>query len=843
MIASAEVDLSIRSPANITFEQLEEHDGFSKKLKEEPVLNKVTQRAKGLYNKKQTNGVHAGGVVISPTMIPDYSPLGCSAKGVLISQFDKDDVEDAGLVKLDILGVESLSVMCEANAQIERRHQTHIDVRTIDRSDADVFGMINKGLTQGLFQVESPGMQSLIKKLQPESIGELGVLSALFRPGALQSGMVEDYVETKHGLKPLSYDHPAMQVATSETYGCIVYQEQVMSIARLLAGYTLGEADQLRRAMGKKKLEEMLRHKRIFIGRALKFWREDNIKKGEALFPDFKLDVDLSDLVARVPALNLIDALEDGVFASPIKTIEFVGKLLSLSDDSLVAMKSRFNDIAYTVGLFKGDYQQAIYLSVEKALAGEDVALIEEAKIRIYYAISQWARFHWIFNKIEKFAGYGFNKSHAIGYAFITYDTAYFKYHYSVEYYSSCMTYSSKNVLDSFAKEAYQYKRISLLKPDVNKSEITFQAEGDNSIRYGLSKLRDVKEHTAGMIVSTRDTVGAFLSLWHFCAAVNKQHQKNLPVSVLYTLAMTGAFDSFIPDAVKSSDKINGRGFVNVLVGAMQSHPLANHQDIDDVMDMSGYDIYELCTVWCLALHKKGLNDYLKKHPADMDDLSAKVSALLNTINFGKREREKVEAKDVFARIHSILVEYPDMLAFVMGWVSSKTTMNVVDTVFEEKRLSGVYMTSTPLTAIDAYSKIEREPPGKYIDGCPVYIPDVNEEYEGDVVSTVGVVKSIEEKTITNPDSTMFNQKMLVFALEDGMYTLNASIVGTKAVNYMKKFIEENVIIMAIGRIRNSERFGLSLMLEACKRYYPEATGDLIRVPEIKNGKPASRAA
>ena len=216
-------------------------------------------------------GKHAGGVVISPTTLTDFVPLYADhSGGPVVSQFDLYDVEEAGLVKFDFLGLRTLTIIDWAvfaiNAEREERGEDPLDIENVPLDDSRTYEYLKDAQTTAVFQLESAGMKELVGRLKPDSIEDIIALVALFRPGPLQSGAVDDYVERKHGRKPVRYAHPRLEGAMSSTYGVMLYQEQVMTMAQLLAGFTLGEADLLRRAMAKKKPEEMAKMRATFLG-------------------------------------------------------------------------------------------------------------------------------------------------------------------------------------------------------------------------------------------------------------------------------------------------------------------------------------------------------------------------------------------------------------------------------------------------------------------------------------------------------------------------------------------------------------------------------------------------
>src|SRR4029077_10782692 len=254
-------------------------------LEKEPELQKLYQAeeevknlidlARSLEGLTRNAGMHAGGVVIAPSVLTDFAPLFCDDTGAsLVTQFDKDDVEAAGLVKFDFLGLRTLTIIDRAATLINRARPAGaapLEVSALPMDDAPTYALLRSCRTTAVFQLESRGMKDLIRRLQPDCFEDIVALVALFRPGPLQSGMVDDFINRKHGKSdaPIDYLHPALKMVLAPTYGVILYQEQVMQIAQVLAGYTLGGADLLRRAMGKKKPEEMAKQRSIFVDGAV----------------------------------------------------------------------------------------------------------------------------------------------------------------------------------------------------------------------------------------------------------------------------------------------------------------------------------------------------------------------------------------------------------------------------------------------------------------------------------------------------------------------------------------------------------------------------------------------
>jgi len=400
----------------------------------------IIDMARILEGVTRNAGKHAGGVVISPTKITDFSPLYCDDEGNNpVTQFDKDDVESAGLVKFDFLGLRTLTIIQWAVDMVNRRHaksgKDPIDITAIDLTDPACFKLLKKAETTAVFQLESRGMKELIKKLLPDSFEDIIALVALFRPGPLQSGMVDNFIDRKHGREEISYpdvkyQHDSLQPILEPTYGVILYQEQVMQIAQVLAGYTLGGADLLRRAMGKKKPEEMAKQREIFREGAAK----NNI-------------------------------------------------------DPELAMK--------------------------------------------------------IFDLVEKFAGYGFNKSHSAAYALVSYQTLWMKTHYPAEFMAAVMSADMDNT-DKIVTLADECERmgLDLLPPDVNKGEYKFTVDEQQRVVYGIGAIKGVGEGPIESIIKARQEGGPFRDLFDFCCRVDL---KRMNKRILERLIRAGAMDNLGP--------------------------------------------------------------------------------------------------------------------------------------------------------------------------------------------------------------------------------------------------------------------------------------------------------
>ncbi|NBI42091.1 DNA polymerase III subunit alpha [[Haemophilus] felis] len=488
--------------------------------------------ARKLEGVTRNAGKHAGGVVISPTLITDFSPLYCDSEGKHpVTHFDKNDVEYAGLVKFDFLGLRTLTIIKWAldmiNARLQKEGKPEVDIATIPLDDPASFEVLKRSETTAVFQLESRGMKDLIKRLQPDCFEDIIALVALFRPGPLESGMVQNFIDRKHGVEPVSYpdeqyQHECLKPILEPTYGVIVYQEQVMQIAQELAGYTLGGADLLRRAMGKKKPEEMTAQRAIF-------------EKG---------------------------AIQKGV-------------------DGELAMK--------------------------------------------------------IFDLVEKFAGYGFNKSHSAAYALVSYQTLWLKTHYPAEFMAAVMTSEMDNT-DKIVALYDECLRMGLKvsPPDINTGKHHFSVNDHGEIVYGIGAIKGVGEGPIEALVSARNEGGIFSDLFDLCARVDL---KKINRRTFESLILSGAFDKLGPhraalsknleDALKASDQ-------------HAKDQAIGQEDMFGVLTESVEDIekaYANTPMWSEKIildgERETLGLYLTSHPISryLDELSHYCSYRLKDIS------------------------------------------------------------------------------------------------------------------------------------------------------------------------------------------------------------------
>lgn len=487
---------------------LTQEEELAKRYETDEEVRTLIDLARKLEGIARNAGKHAGGVVISPTKLTDFSPVYCeSGSTQLVTQFDKDDVEAAGLVKFDFLGLRTLTIIKWAvdavNAKRERLKEAPIDIEKIPTDDKQTFALLQSCATTAVFQLESRGMKDLIRRLQPDCFDDITALVALFRPGPLQSGMVDDFIDRKHGRAEVAYFHPDIEGVLKPTYGVILYQEQVMQIAQVLAGYSLGGADILRRAMGKKKPEEMAKQRKVFV---------------------------------------------DGASGRGID---------------------------------------------EKTSGG-------------------------IFDIVEKFAGYGFNKSHSAAYALLSYQTAWLKAHYPAEFMAAVLSSDMDNTdkVVGFYQECMEMK-LTVLKPDINSGRHAFFVNDDGKIVYGLGAIKGVGESAVINFVQEREQNGLFKDLFDFCARVDLHKVSR---RTLEPLIRSGAMDGFgqsratllasINRAIKAADqqKKNASLGQHDLFGAVSSQDNESRV-VDYVIQPESDDLTRL------EGEKETLGMYLSGHP------------------------------------------------------------------------------------------------------------------------------------------------------------------------------------------------------------------------------------
>ncbi len=509
------IPLELEMTLDKAFGQEEE---LRKRYESEEDVRAIWDMALKLEGLTRNAGKHAGGVVIAPSALTDFAPLYCDEAGQgLVVQFDKDDIEQAGLVKFDFLGLKTLTVVDWAVQMInQRRAQSGaepVQIEKIPLDDQKVFELLKAANTGAVFQLESTGMRKLIAKLKPSRFEDIVALVALYRPGPLESGMVDDFIKRKHGEEPVAYPHPDYQhewlkPVLEPTYGIILYQEQVMQIAQVLGGYSLGGADLLRRAMGKKKAEEMAMQRASF---------------------------------------------QDGA-----------------------------------------------------AKQGIDAALAAQ-----------------IFDLMEKFAGYGFNKSHSAAYALVSYQTAWLKTHYPAEFFAATMSadmHNTDKVVGLIDDAGGNGMRI--VPPDVNHSQFKFTVGDAKTVIYGIGAIRGVGEGAVECIIAEREANGAYKNLFDFCARVDLRKVNR---RVLEALINSGAMDKQGPsravmlasldEAIKAAeqagrDKQSGQN--DLFGGGFGASPVAA-----TALEPNWVQVHSVSEEDQLRLEKETLGLYLTGHPID----------------------------------------------------------------------------------------------------------------------------------------------------------------------------------------------------------------------------------
>ena len=522
--------------------------------KEDPRYAKLFEIARTLEGMNRQPGMHAAGVVIGDKPLWEYVPLYAvhdeHGRIIRITQFAKNEVEEAGLVKFDFLGLTTLTIVDHAlrlvNAKQVKEGKPLVDISAIPLDDQKVFQLISGGHTTGVFQLESSGFKELLRKLKPDCIEDIIAAVALYRPGPLQSGMVDSFIRRKHGQEKVEYPHPSLDIVLKETYGVMVYQEQVMQSASVLAGFSLGQADLLRRAMGKKKPEEMAKQRQVFA-------------KGCA---------------------------ERGV-----------------------------------------DEKQASE----------------------------------IFDTIEKFAGYGFNKSHSAAYGIITYQTAWLKTHYPVEFMAALLTAGGDST-DKIVRLIAECRAMGLtvLPPSVNHSDLDFTT-GEGAIRFGLRAVKGVGEGAVESILLARNDPqngGPFKDLYDFCERVDL---KRVNKRVMEALVKCGAFDELgqtrrglweeLDRAIErgqTSQRDKQAGQFS-LFGALVSAPPPKKVEV----------VIELKEEWPdkerLAFEKECLGFYVSGHPldryaGDLKRMGLRTIAELDHVE-GPAMREEVTVAGVIGEV------------------------------------------------------------------------------------------------------------------------------------------------------------------------------------------------
>ena len=528
-------------------------------------------------------GKHAGGVVIAPTKLTDFSPIYCDeGGGGLMTQFDKKDVEQSGLVKFDFLGLKTLTIIDWALQSINSRTGDRIDINQISLEDAEVYKLLREARTTAVFQLESRGMKDLIKRLVPDNFEDIIALVALFRPGPML--MADDFINRKNGKEQIDFLHPDLEPVLKNTYGVMLYQEQVMQIAQVLADFTMAQADLLRRAMGEKNQQEMSTQRELFL----------------------------------------------------------------------------------------------------KGAAGRGVAEKQA---------------NHIFDLMEKFAGYGFNKSHSVAYALIAYQTAWLKTHFASDFMAAVLSVDMQNT-DKIVTNIEECRElgVKILPPDINRGGLRFVADGEDTIVYGLGAIKGLGEGPIDSIVSVRQASGPFADLYDFCSRV-ELHKVNK--RVLDALIGSGALDFLVPEPedLDAAEVINWKRAL-LAINQEEKAKLATQEARDrdsgsrDLFekstlseDVSGYQHVQELRSWSyrerLAKEKETLGLYLTGHPIDVyqSELEKLAKCKIMDLRVGREEQTVV---GFVLSMRTMKSRKGDTIAFVtLDDRSGRVEVSVTGGVFE----------------------------------------------------------------------------------------------------------------------------------------------------------------
>jgi DNA polymerase-3 subunit alpha len=561
---------------------LEQEEELKRLYDNEPEVHDLIDLARTLEGLARNAGTHAGGVVIAPSVLTDFTPLYCEeGSSTPVTQFDKDDVEAAGLVKFDFLGLRTLTiidwVVRDINQQRAASDEAPLVMSALPMSDALTFTLLKSTKTTAVFQLESRGMKDLIRRLQPDRFGDIVALVALFRPGPLQSGMVEDFIARKHDTTgaTIDYLHPDLKPVLEATYGVILYQEQVMQIAQILAGYTLGGADLLRRAMGKKKAEEMANQRSVFV----------------------------SGAVAR---------------------------------------------------------------GVREAQATH------------------------IFDLMEKFAGYGFNKSHSAAYALLSYQTAWLKAHYPAAYMAAVLS-SDMDKTDKVVMLIDECTDMGLkvLPPDVNTSVYAFRVAGETSIRYGMGAIKGVGASAVEAIIEEREKNGPFKTLPDLCRRIDLQRVNR---RVFDALIRSGSLDLIGPNRASLTAELER----SMHLGEQNSRAISVGQvDLFGLSAAENIAVAEWSEAERLAGERETLGLFLSGHPITPyePDLKFLVSARLADVG-GPKPPAPLEGARTWsagkpATVAGLVLEIrrrPNRVTLILDDRSARLEVSLYEEVFQQHR-------------------------------------------------------------------------------------------------------------------------------------------------------------
>jgi DNA polymerase III subunit alpha len=561
---------------------LEQEEELKRLYESDAEIRELIDLARTLEGLARNAGTHAGGVVIAPSVLTDFTPLYCEEGSTTpVTQFDKDDVEAAGLVKFDFLGLRTLTIIDWAVRDINAKRATlgeaPLVMSALPMDDAATYALLKSTRTTAVFQLESRGMKDLIRRLQPDRFGDIVALVALFRPGPLQSGMVEDFIARKHDTTgaTIDYLHPDLKPVLAATYGVILYQEQVMQIAQILAGYTLGGADLLRRAMGKKKAEEMAKQRSVFV----------------------------SGSVAR---------------------------------------------------------------GVPEAQATR------------------------IFDLMEKFAGYGFNKSHSAAYAVLSYQTAWLKAHYPAAFMAAVLS-SDMDKTDKVVTliDECASMKLNVQPPDVNESMYAFHVSGPLSIRYGMGAIKGVGASAVEAIIQERTANGPYQNLPDLCRRIDLQKVNR---RVFDALIRSGSLDRIGPNRATLTAELDSA----MMLGEQNSRAMSVGQvDFFGLSAAADSVLADWTEAQRLAGERETLGLFLTGHPITPyePDLKFLVSARLSEVGGpkpaapvdGERRWSAGKATTVAGLVLEIR-RRPNRVTLILDDRSARLEVSLYEEIFQQHR-------------------------------------------------------------------------------------------------------------------------------------------------------------
>jgi len=558
---------------------LEKEEELRQRYEQEEEITALIDMAKSLEGLARNVGKHAGGVVIAPTDLTDFTPLYCEqGSEQIVSQYDKDDLETIGLVKFDFLGLKTLTIIDRAvksiNQYRQQRTESPIDIGLLALDDKATYDLLKQGMTTAIFQLESSGMKELIKNLQPDQFDDIVALVALYRPGPLGAGMEKVYCDRKHGKIATEYPHPMLEPILDNTYGVILYQEQVMEIARVMAGYSLGGADILRRAMGKKKAEEMAKQRAIFMQGA-----------GEREVPE-----------------------------------------------------STANEV---------------------------------------------------FDLMEYFAEYGFNKSHSAAYALVSYHTAWLKTHYPAHFMASCMS-SDMDQTDKVVilLNESEVMGLTVHHPDINRCDYYFVAPDEQNIIYGLGAIKGIGRPVIESIISAREQGGAFKDLFDLCARVDA---KKVNRRALEALIRAGALDEL------GTHRASLIASIDLALDAANQQHRSSAAGQDDFFGVAAptesMQSYQNVEPWkeefLLSAEKDTLGLYLSGHPIDLyiEELNQFTSCRLVDVDVSPRQKKSVTLAGLVVDSRVMNTKSGNRMAFItLDDKSARIEIGVFSELYDQRR-------------------------------------------------------------------------------------------------------------------------------------------------------------